>query len=214
MAEDASQDTGTRSGAGLSAAPPRSILGFALQAIGWGIAFFAIWYAVAQPLSLAAAWCGAQVLKVVAPVDRVRIESREGHAVMEVEFDATTAFQHRIKAGTEYEVPVEAPKFTYGIPFFVALLAASRAKRFAIKAACGAAVLLVLASVGIACETALTLGTLADTTGSLLWKASGVGATLFALGFQLATLIFPTVVPAAMWVGMDAAAKGKVRFSS
>ena len=212
MAEDASQSPGP--GASLSAEPPRSILGFAAKAIGWGIVSFGIWYALAQPLSLAASWSGAQVLKAVSPVDRAHVEWHAPRASMAVEFDATTAFQHRLKKGVEYEVPVDALKYTYGIPFLVALLAASRARRFIVKALAGAAVLLVLASIGIASETALTLGTLTDATGSALWKASGTAATLFALGFQLGTLIFPTVVPAALWVGMDAAARGRVRFSA
>ncbi|HUL97604.1 MAG TPA: exosortase H-associated membrane protein [Usitatibacter sp.] len=212
MAEDASP--GPRNGAGLSGAAPRSILGFAARAIAWGIVFFAAWYAAAQPLSLATAWCSAQFLKVLAPVDRAHPEWKAPRTALLVEFDTSTAYQHRLPRGIEYEVPADALKYTYGIPFFVALLAASRARRLAMKALAGTAVLVVLAAAGLACETALTLGTLTDATGSALWKAGGATATLFALGYQLGTLIFPTVVPAAMWVGMDGASRGKVIFSA
>ena len=86
--------------------------------------------------------------------------------------------------------------------FFLALLLASRPPRLAAKALLGIALLWALAAFGVACEVAISLGNIAGPSGPLV-HFNAFAATFAALGFQLGTLIFPTVVPAMLWVAMD-----------
>jgi hypothetical protein len=186
-----------------TAPTPRDIVAFALRVIFWSAAFLALWYAAARPVSMLAAWGAACLVEAVAPVERARPVWQNGGVVFEVEMDSTTAYRNRMRAGTVLEVPADPRKQTYGLAFFLALLFASRPRRVALKALGGAAVLAVLSAIGVASEVALQLDALPGPSGSPLIEAGAVARNLAALGFQLGTLIFPTVGPVMLWVAMD-----------
>ena len=184
-------------------ARPREIAAFALRAICWSVVAFALWYAAAKPVSIAAAWGAAQILEIAEPVERARSSWRTDGVLFEITMDATTRYRNRISAAAVFEVAADPRKQTYGLPFFLALLLASRPRRIAVKALGGAAILTALAAIGVASEVAVQLGALASSTGAPLIASGVVSRTLAALGFQLGTLIFPTVVPVMLWVAMD-----------
>jgi len=202
VAEDDSEKPA--GGAGLIGASPRSILAFAARTIAWCVPAFALWYAASQPISLASSWIAAKLLDATAPVEHTRIEWRDDKVMFVLAPDASTTYSQRLKSGVAFEVPVDPRKQTYGLPFLVALLLAARSRRIALRAAAGGAVLLVLASVGIACEVAIGYAGIALPGSARIFVPGAVGATLIALGFQLGTLIFPSVAPVALWAGMDA----------
>ena len=55
---------------------------------------------------------------------------------------------------------------------------------------------------GLACEVAIDLATLVAPDGAALVRFSDVSATLLALGYQLGTLVFPTLArPRAVFSG-------------
>lgn len=182
----------------------RDIVAFALRALGWSIVFFAAWHVSAKPVSMLAAWGAAGIIVAVEPVERVLPRWREDQVVFDVEVDGGTAYRNRLPAGTVLEVPVDPRKQTYGLAFFLALLLASRARPIAPKALAGAAALALLAAVGVASEIALQLGGVMGPSGSPLIVAGVVTRNIAALGFQLGTLIFPTVAPVMLWAAMDA----------
>jgi hypothetical protein len=188
----------------VSIAPaPREIAAFALRVICWSVAAFALWYAATMPVSMAAAWGAARILEVAEPFERAHPAWRAGSVLFQIEVDATTRYRDRITAGTTFEVPADPRKQTYGLPFFLALLLASRPRRIAVKALGGATILVMLAAIGVASEVAVQLGALPGPTGAPLLANGAVATNLAALGFQLGTLIFPTVVPVMLWVAMD-----------
>lgn len=171
----------------------RGVFAFALRAIAFGVVLFALWYLAARPISFAVAWGAAQIVQGAAPVENASARS-------------SAAGQVSIAAGLEgmeIEIPVDPRKQTFGLPFFLALLLASRPPRIARRAALGAAILLGLAACGVASEVAISLGTLAGPSGAPLVRFGTLAATSWALGFQLGTLIIPTAVPAMLWVAMD-----------
>ncbi len=90
-------------------------------------------------------------------------------------------------------------KQTYGLAFFLALLLASRARHKVFKALAGIAVLMGLASIGVACEAAIAYAGIVLPAGDHVFVPAVASGTLIALGFQLGTLIFPSVVPVALW---------------
>ena len=194
-------------GGGLIGASPRAILAFAAKAIAWCVPLFALWYVAAQPLSLAVSKGAARLLDVSAPVERTAIEWRDGRVTFLVAPDASTVYARNLRPGVSFEIPIDARKQTYGVPFFLALLLAARARRLAVKAAIGCAVLLAFATAGIACEVAIAYATLRIPGGAPLFTPGAVSATLVALGFQLGSILLPSAGPIALWAGMEATAR-------
>jgi hypothetical protein len=192
-----------RSGSRLIGAPPRAIFLFAARTLGWGIVFFALWFAAAKPLSLTTAWIAARSLEWSAPIAGIRLAWEERGVALEVRPDAAAIYRSAVPAGSVYDTDVNPLKQTYGIPFFLALLAAGRAKRIAVKAIAGVAVLLALAAAGVACEVMVALGPLRGPTGMPVFAPGPMGSAIVALGFQLGTLIFPTVAPIAVWLWFE-----------
>ena len=181
----------------------RGIFGFALRVIGLSVVVFALWYAAARPVSLAVAWGAGALLQAGAPVERARPRWNAEQVVFDVELDGATTYRNRLSPNDIFEVAVNPLKQTFGLPFFLALLLASRPPRLWRRAALGLAVLLVLAAFGVACEVAISLGNLSGSGGAALLDFGAFRASFAALGFQLGTLIFPTVVPAMLWIAMD-----------
>jgi hypothetical protein len=199
--DDSAQPAG---GAGLIGASPRSILAFAARTIAWCVPLFALWYFASQPISLGSSWIAAKLLDVAAPVERTRVEWRDERITFVLTPDATTLYALRLKSGIAFEVPADPRKQTYGLPFFLALLLAARSRRIAVKAVAGGAVLFAFAAIGIACEVAIGYAGVSLPGSARVFVPGATQATLIALGFQLGTLIFPSVAPVALWAGLDA----------
>ena len=93
--------------------------------------------------------------------------------------------------------------YTYGLPLFAALLLASgEAKRWR-KLVLGALVLIPFQAWGICFDllkqVAITAGpAVAAQTGFSPWQRESI-----ALGYQLGTLILPTVAPVALWLALN-----------
>jgi hypothetical protein len=95
---------------------------------------------------------------------------------------------------------VDPMLYTYGLPFFVALMLAARAKGWKVLA--GAVVLLPFQAWGIAFDfLAQVVRTGADVSaqaGLSGWRSEGV-----ALAYQAGSLLFPVLVPVALWVAFN-----------
>ena len=181
----------------------RGIFLFALRVLAWCFALFSLWYAAARPLSLGVAWGAGALLQAGAPVERAPARWTAPQVVFDVELDGATTYRNRIPAGAVFELAANPLRQTFGLPFFLALLLASRAPRILAKALLGGALLVALAALGLACEVAINLGAIVGPGGTTPVSFNPVQATLAALGFQLGTLIFPTVVPVMLWAAMD-----------
>ena len=186
-----------------AAGSARGVFAFALRVIAWSVVLFALWYIAARPLSLGVAWGAAGLLHAGAPVERANPRWADAKTMFDLELDGSTTYRRHLPSDAVFEVMVNPLKQTFGLPFFLALLLASRPPRLARKAALGAAILLGLAAFGVACEVAVNLGNIVGPDGLALVDFSAFQATFAALGFQLGTLIFPTVVPAMLWAAMD-----------
>jgi hypothetical protein len=185
---------------GLIGAAPRDILLFAARTLAWAIVFFGAWYVAAKPISLVTSWIAARALEATTPAGSVRVAWRNDRTLFEIGPDASTTYRDRLPAGMSVDMEVNTLKQTYGVPFFLALLAAARARRFVAKATAGVAILMVLAAIGIACEVAIGFGS-TQVAGAQPFAPGAAAGTLFALGLQLGTLIFPCVVPVALAIG-------------
>jgi hypothetical protein len=91
--------------------------------------------------------------------------------------------------------------YTYGGAFFLALMLASRGKAWKILA--GVALLLPFQSWGIAFDFLVQVGIklgpgVAAQAGLLGWRSE-----VIALGYQIGTLIFPSLIPVVLWAGFS-----------
>jgi hypothetical protein len=159
----------------------------------WLPACFAAWYFIA-PLHSPIAGAGARLLAGLVARDIVSDVERQGSDLVFV----TTLEVHPGPGLTAVLLPEVNPLlYTYGLPFFVALMLASGSRWRRIVA--GAAILLLFQAWGIAfdflAQVGLNLGSdIAALAGLADWRREAI-----ALGYQLGAIIFPSVVPVVLW---------------
>jgi hypothetical protein len=179
----------------------RGLASFVLRVLGLGVVFFALWSLGHGPISSMTAWPAARIATVPAAVESASIRRQGRTVVFDIEPSYETARRGRLVPGTVFEVSADPLKYSFGLPFFFALLVASRPAGLAWKLPAGAAIVLALASVGLACEVLIQVGSVPGPGATALFALRGKDA--IALGFQLGSLIFPSVVPAMLWAAMD-----------
>jgi hypothetical protein len=179
------------------------VLAFVLRVLLWGAVLFPAWYFGAAPISYAVSALAARTVEAVGPVGRVARTMPQREVVFNVEPAAEYVLRERLRANVSIDVPINPLKHTFGMPFFLALLAASRPKGLAWKAATGVAIIGVLAALGMACDVLVQLFPVTAPKGLPLFPFAGAAREAIAIGYQLGVLIFPTVVPIVAWAAMD-----------
>lgn len=177
--------------------PREPLGGFVLRTFAWLPICLAAWYAVA-PYHAALAGAASRVfIDAIAPNVVTGIE-REGG---DLDF-VTRIVIHPEPDTTGVVVPeVNALVYTYGLAFFVALMLASRARWWMLLV--GAIALLPFQAWGIAFDFLVKVGVrLGPEISAQAGLAGGIREAL-ALGYQLGSLIFPTVVPVVLWIAFN-----------
>ena len=157
--------------------------------------FLAAWYFAAAPLSWVAGRAAIPVIRFVA----------DGATTMELK---DKALVYTVKLETPYrpgavtriaaDIEVGAEKFTYGIALFLALALAAPQSRGALGILAGCLILIITPGLGIAFDALKQLGSTAGLETFVRW---GAGTREFvALGYQVGTLLLPTLGPAAIWL--------------
>lgn len=166
---------------------------FVLRTFLWLPPSFAAWYFIA-PAHAAITGMLARVWVDLFKSGLVSAIERQGSEVAFV----TTLQVHPAPGQTALLVPdVNSLLYTYGLAFFLALMVAARGKWWKILA--GAAALLPFQGWGIAfdflAQVAARLGSdIAVQAGLTGWRGEAI-----ALGYQVGSLIFPTLVPIVLW---------------
>lgn len=167
---------------------------FILHTLLWLPPCFAAWYFSAQHHAA-----------VVGALARVLIDLFKSGLVTAVEQPGIklvfeTAIEMPI-APEQYAVltpEVNPLLYTYGLAFFIALMLAARAKWWKILA--GAALLIPFQSWGIAFGFLVQVGILLGPAVSAQAGLSGGQTEIIALGYQIGSLIFPSLIPIVLWV--------------
>jgi hypothetical protein len=178
---------------------PRHIARFVLATLAWSVISFPLWFLSSGPISAVAGWIAARAIEAVGPVDATRTTLRGSHVVFEVQPDATLRYREHLPAAMSFEIEADPRKQTVGLAFFLALVAAARPSRWW-KVVAGIAGLLALAGLGVACEAALGFATVSTPTGAPLFRPGAVAGSALALGYQLGTLLVPTLAPIGAWL--------------
>ena len=155
----------------------------------------AAWYFASGPVGwlptrLASAAIGSSAGKVV------RIEGAQRNVAYVVEVEGPYRPGSSQRAEARVEVPIGT--YTYGIALFAALALAVRGWRRPARLAIGAAILLVLPTVGITFDALRQLGSAPDLAPLLGWK--GGTREAIALGYQVGSLLLPTLAPIITWL--------------
>jgi hypothetical protein len=166
------------------------------RALLWLPLCLAAWHFAAAPLS----WIGATLA-------RPAIHAAAGK-VTAMKLDASTA-TYTVQLEESYQ-PGRAPLlalvdlevkprlYTFGLPLFLALALAARESRRLGAIAAGTAVLAVVPAWGIAFDALRQLGSAPQLAAYISWPAWGREAV--ALGYQLGSLLLPTLVPVGLWL--------------
>jgi hypothetical protein len=170
-----------------------------LRVFGVALALFplclAAWYFAAAaidwlPSRLASPAIGAAAGKVV----RIEPVQRNLAYVVEVEGPYRPGSSNLVEA--RVEVPVAT--YTYGIAIFAALALAVRGWRRPGRLALGAAILLVIPAFGVTFDALRQLGAAPGLAPLLGWK--GGAREAIALGYQVGSLLLPTLAPIITWL--------------
>jgi hypothetical protein len=172
-----------------------SIGRFAARTLLWLPPCFAAWWLVAPWQSAAA---GAIAQGAVKLLTRGLLETVERTG-------STLAFVTTVQTNVGQQVGALVPEvnalvFGYGLPVFIALMAASRAKTT--KLAAGAMVLVLLQGVGV------MLGFLAQLVGAGPGPAAVAGlggwaSELVVVAYQLFSLVVPGAAPILLWAAFQ-----------
>jgi hypothetical protein len=161
----------------------------------------ALWYLAAFP----AGWVAAKVASpaIAAAAGDVRALSwREATAIYHVAVEGPYRPGRPVSA--EADVEIETGRYTFGIALFAALSLAWRGAWRWKPLAAGAAVLLVVPAWGIAFDALRQLGQAAALAPLIGWSAGAREG--IALGFQVGSLLLPTLLPVAMFLAFNPAA--------
>lgn len=171
-----------------------------LKTIFWLIPSLVIWYFIAHWLTIPLGWSAAYVMQSLFSW------AQDGYQIQGTMISLLTSIQIPDPAGAQSgRIALASPEIDYrlygfGLPLFVALMLAKRPPHFLRGLVIGVITIFFFQSVG------MTLGWLKQIifdTG-----AAGIAQTGFshgqmqivALGYQLSTLLLPTLIPITLWV--------------
>lgn len=155
----------------------------------------AAWYAAGIVFTWPPARLAAPAISLAAgPVRNVEIGPRSATYVVEVEG------KYRPGGSTRVEARVDVPvaNYTFGVALFAALALAVKGWRRPLAFAAGIALLWLVPMFGIAFEALRHLGASPDLAQLLAWGAGRREAV--ALGYQVGSLLLPTLGPIIAWM--------------
>ena len=173
---------------------PPPLRAFVIRVFLWLPATFAAWYFGSQYLT---AMATGFARFYIALFNGLLVSATETGT--EVVFVTTVKVQQAQGAGM-LTVDVNPLIYTYGVAIFLALMLASRARAW--RVAAGVAILLPFQGWGIGFDFLAQVGT--KLGPEVAAQAGLLGAReAIALAYQAGTLIFPSLVPVAVWVALD-----------
>lgn len=179
---------------------PSPLAVFVLSAFGWIIVLTALWSQASAWISHPVGVLSNIVLEQGAPMWVRQVQLKPGH----MEVDTSVAVPVPQAGGRWAEITVEAnpARYAYGFPIFVALLLAARGKGRLRRAAIGY-VLLLPAQVFSLTLSLLMQIVMAAQTNIRFLRISPWEMEAIVYGYQMGSLILPTLVPILLWLWLD-----------
>jgi hypothetical protein len=173
---------------------------FMLSAFGWIVALTALW-------SQVSAWTSYPVggLSHVALEQSALMWVRQVHLSpgnMEVDTAISVPVPDAGGRRGEITIDVSTARYAYGLPIFIALVLAARGRGRLGRVAAGYALLLPFQAFSLT-MSALMQMVLAAQADIRLLRVSQWQMEAIVYGYQLGSLVLPTLVPILLWLWMD-----------
>lgn len=155
----------------------------------------AAWYAVSGPLAYVPGKLALPLIRTISDgLTSMEVKGRSVIYTVKLEMPYRPGSTPRVAA----DIDVAAAKFTYGLALFLALALAAKESRRPVGIAIGCGILLATPAIGIAFDALVQLGATPGMDAFLRW--GGGTREGVALGYQLGTLLVPTLAPVAIWL--------------
>lgn len=173
------------------------VAAFVVRCLFWLAPCYAAWFLASPAWTRIVAWIALPFIRLFHP------ELASGMEIAGSDISFVTALTVHTPTGAEgLLVPdVDARTYTHGLPLFVALMLASRARWSGV--AVGAAVLAPVHAWGVAFDLLAQIVRMGPEISARAGLA-GPSANLVALGYQAGSLILPVLAPVVLWVAFNA----------
>lgn len=197
------------------------IFRFFLRAMGWLVVGFGCWYFAWQALIAPPVWVtkialnqfssfSVKQMTIDAPARQLQVSidgyvtSPEAQLGMSAkQFDPHWRRDTSIAtAARNMTVEISPLHYAIGLPLFFALVFAARERKMIPKLLLGSVVILLAQSVSVSFDVLQQLVLNPSTAQFFSQAFSYLDRNIIALGYQLGSLILPTVVPVVLWVAM------------
>lgn len=173
---------------------------FMLSAFGWIVALTALWSQVAAWTSYPVGVFSHMALEQSAPMWVRQAHLTPGN--MEVDTAISVPVPAAGGRRGEITIDVSTARYAYGLPIFIALVLAARGRGRLGRVAAGYALLLPFQAFSLT-MSALMQMVLAAQADIRLLRVSQWQMETIVYGYQLGSLVLPTLVPILLWLWMD-----------
>ncbi len=188
----------------LSWTPTSSLPVFFASAIGWFLVVTLLWMQISSWTSYPTAGLAHVVLESSASYWVRSVHKAPGTIEVETRIPVAMGDSVKKERGTaELVAQADPAHYAYGLPLFLALLLASRSRHFFRRAAAGYLILLVPQTFSLIFEILRQIMVAGGRPGVLgidQWQMEGI-----AMGYQVGSLLMPTLAPVALWLWFDRA---------
>lgn len=173
---------------------------FVLSAFGWIVALTALWSQVSAWTSYPVGALSHMALEQGAPMWVRQVHLSPGN----MEVDTAISVPVPDAGGRRGEVTIDAStaRYAYGLPIFIALVLAARGRGRLGRVAAGYALLLPFQAFSLT-MSALMQMVLAAQADIRLLRVSQWQMEAIVYGYQLGSLVLPTLVPILLWLWLD-----------
>ncbi|MDH4418115.1 MAG: hypothetical protein QE485_12900 [Acidovorax sp.] len=173
---------------------------FMLSAFGWIVALTALWSQVSAWTSYPVGVLSHMALEQGAPMWVRQVHLSPG--TMEVDTAISVPVPGAGGRRGEITIDVSTARYAYGLPIFIALVLAARGRGRLGRVAAGYALLLPFQAFSLT-MSALMQMVLAAQADIRLLRVSQWQMEAIVYGYQLGSLVLPTLVPILLWLWMD-----------
>ncbi len=181
--------------------PPKSLAVFFASALVLFLALVLLWMPVSKWTSYPTAWLTHLTLDKGARYWVRTVHTEPGRIEVETRIAIKMAGNNPNQGVAELVIESDPARYAYGLPLFLALMLASRGHQLLKKALIAYLILLVPQTFSVVLEILRQIVMAGGRAGALAadqWQLEAI-----ALGYQLGSLLIPTLAPVALWLWLE-----------
>lgn len=181
--------------------PPKSLGVFFASAVMLFLLITPLWMQVSKWTSYPTAGLASLVLSQGAGYWVRSVITTPGLIEVETRIPVAMAGNQPSRGVAELVADADPAHYAYGLPLFLALLLTTRSKNFAKKALTGYLILLIPQTFSLVLDILRQIMVAGGRPGVLAvdqWQMEAI-----AMGFQMGSLLLPTLAPVALWLWLE-----------